>query len=171
MLYLYALGGLYVDADVSACSVDGLRLNRTLAPYALVLVRSPKGWLSNFFMASVRGHPFWEFALRRLPTASRRRDGTSMGSYVLRSTGPLFLNATLHAFHAQRPGLEAEIGPTKVFSAAQWQRATGASHHWASTWLSRQRHERGRVHMKQPVDACGETHGTAAERWAGPTDL
>ena len=90
-----------------------------------------------------------------------------MGDYVLRSTGPLFLNATLDAFRTLHPEAAAR---TKVFSVAEWQRATGAAHHWASTWLVRKRHL-NRVRMKQPEDACGTLHGNADERWQGPRDL
>ena len=92
-----------------------------------------------------------------------------MGDFVLRSTGPLFLNATLHAFQTQQPEIEARAGATKVFTVAEWQAATGAAHHWASTWLLRKRHL-GRVKMKQPMDACGEQQGRGSERWTEPQD-
>ena len=165
MLYLHRWGGVYADADVSACAVDGPKLRAALAPYALVLVRSPTGSVSNFFMASTRGHPFWAFALRRMPLVSGRAAGEGIGEFVLRSSGPHYLNATLAAFREAHPEQAAR---TKIFGVDEWQRATGAAHHWASTWLLHNK-KLGRVRMKQPEDACGQLAMKRQKAWALPT--
>ena len=83
LLIMHVHGGIWADLDVVPCA--GLEASLGHPPPPLLLVRDP--WrgtkerknsqhISNFFMASVPGHPFWVFALSLLPSRQYHKLGT-----------------------------------------------------------------------------------------------
>ena len=142
LVYMAVFGGVYADLDVAPC--DRMRATQP-GRHQLLLVREPKKLspqigedlarvkqrsqpVTNFFMASASGHPFWRFALQRLRP---RRD-----KEVMSAAGPWFLNSAWLEFSKQ-----AEAGGcgqllakgTRVYTFVEWQ-ATLASHHWSGSW-------------------------------------
>ena len=82
LLYMHVHGGVYADLDSAPCSgvAAALAAAPSGEPLQLLLVRDPRrggheevsqSIVSNFFFASVRGHPFWRYAIQRLETASK----------------------------------------------------------------------------------------------------
>lgn len=146
MLYMYLFGGVYADLDVAPCDSVWTWLERAQAQEGLqlLLVRGPdpshrKGHvqaLSNFFLASAPGHPFWAWALRLL---HERRNKP-----VMSATGPWFLN---HAWSTwsrkfKKNARNSSLGgvcraawrsSSRVLTFDEWQ-AELAAHHWMGTW-------------------------------------
>lgn len=137
ILYMAVHGGVYADLDVVPCIDVARKLSMAMHGQELMLVRDPwRGSLarkrqqhvSNFFMASVRGHAFWRYALRMLP--SRRNDPRG----VMYSTGPYFLDATLKRFLREYRRCDALHRGMRVLTHDEWQVLHVASHHWTGTW-------------------------------------
>ena len=137
LLYMHVHGGVYADLDVAPCrGLPSIVLNGSLE---LLLVRepgkSPRGdarrYLTNFWMASAPGHPFWLHAISLLRARAKHAD-------VMSATGPYFLNAAWNkyqgALRAKHAGCVARAAArARVLTFREWQRGVGA-HHWASTW-------------------------------------
>eukprot|EP00966_Prymnesium_polylepis_P001719 39520-Prymnesium_polylepis.1 len=132
LLYLAVEGGVYADLDIAPCEGTRRVLERLLQRQPLLLVRDPvRGpearkqiqHVSNFFMASTRGHPFWWFAIKGLASRQRHRWGT------MYSTGPYFVDAMWKHFSKHQPHCKAT-----VLTHDEWQRLQVGAHHWLSTW-------------------------------------
>lgn len=104
LLYLAVHGGVYADLDAVPCTRSALQ--NALRNSLLFLVRDP--WrgtaerkriqhVSNFFMASVRGHPFWRFALQGLASHQGHRGG------IMHSTGPVSWQSRTRHFSSSLP--------------------------------------------------------------------
>lgn len=85
-------GGVYADLDAVPCTraalesvLRGTRLQLVRDPWRGSAARKNIHHVSNFFIASVRGHPFWRFALAGLAAHQGSRGG------VMHSTGPYFV--------------------------------------------------------------------------------
>ena len=139
LLYMHLFGGVYADLDVAPCTTIWAVLGE--GRHQLLLVRGPdpshkRGSvqaLSNFFMASARGHPFWAWAIRQLP---ERRSKP-----VMSATGPWFLNAAWNGWlkHIRQgePQLSDQCArawnaSARAFTFDEWQ-AEVAAHHWMGT--------------------------------------
>ena len=138
LLYMHVHGGVYADLDVAPCNNVWAALERK--QHGLLLVRGPDSShrrgssqaLSNFFMASAPGHPFWAFAIRLLPERRARP--------VMSATGPWFLNAAWSGWqrHVRRQ-LSAQCAAAwlsetvRAYTFDEWQ-AEVAAHHWMGTW-------------------------------------
>ena len=155
LLYMHVYGGIYADLDVAPCdNLEGL-LNSMDAP-RLVLVREPgRGhngthaslYVSNFFMASSAGHPFWRHAIGMLRPRAKIQNPMS-------SSGPYMLNAAWQSYvKALRTGQLRCAGQilhsAKAYSFPDWQ-ASVAVHHWASLW-----HPPKNVGWENPEDPYG----------------
>ena len=84
--------------------------------------------LTNFFLGSAPGHPFWRFAAGLLPSRATME--------VMSATGPFFLNFAWNQYtrKAERAGcLQAVEASAHIFQFAAWQRTVGA-HHYSGTW-------------------------------------
>merc|ERR1712107_268580 len=95
-----------------------------------ILVRSPKGFVSNFFIASKAKHPFWSFAISRMVKARPPNAKCKGGDCVMFAAGPKFLDATWNAF-IKETSLKKDA--YKVYDFTEWQESL-AMHHWAGTW-------------------------------------
>ena len=140
LLYMHVRGGVYADLDVTPCDSIANRLDWLRNETRLLLVRSPSrgngssGYVANHFTASLRGHPFWWFALSRLKYAVN----TSLSMDVMRSTGPYWFNSMWNYYmrHAHEGGCLGDLlNTTKVIHFSDYQ-AHIAGHHWAGTWHS-----------------------------------
>ena len=96
--------------------------------------KSPPGdarrYLTNFWMASAPGHPFWRHAIALLRGRAKHAD-------VMSATRPYFLNAAWmqhqKALRAAPAGCAARAAArARILTFREWQRGVGA-HHWAST--------------------------------------
>ena len=138
LLYMLVHGGVYADLDVAPCrGLPAVVLNESVD---LVLVREPsksneaasRRYLTNFWMASAPGHPFWRHAISLLRARAKHPN-------VMSATGPYFLNAAWSEYNnalqggAGAPCAARAAARTKVLTFREWQRDVGA-HHWASTW-------------------------------------
>jgi hypothetical protein len=136
-------GGVYIDLDVAPCpSFDSILRG---GKENLLLVRDPKHVVSNYFMASVRNHSFWPFAIGALPAASRRASRQELRKYAVDArAGPLFFHRTWRRFErthgVPRDQRSAEnctdSAPERclaVLPHAVWQRSF-AVHWWMSLW-------------------------------------
>ena len=94
LLYMHVFGGVYADLDVAPCDALGRSfdsVNRSTPQ--LLLLKEPRNQVTNFFVASAAGHPFWHFALNRLRASSWLHNPVV-------STGPQWLHKTWMAFVA-----------------------------------------------------------------------
>ena len=161
LLYMHLFGGVYADLDVAPC--HGMQA-AVLPPATaaaqrpqLLLLREPskgpkdahKRYLTNFWLASAPGHPFWRHAIGQLRGRGQHRD-------VMSATGPYFLNAAWNTYREALEGAAAQAqaqaqpggggggsgaaacaaqtrARISVLTFAEWQRGV-AAHHWASTW-------------------------------------
>ena len=137
LLYMHVHGGVYADLDVAPChGLPSIVLNGSLE---LLLVRepskSPRGdarrYLTNFWMASAPGHPFWRHAIALLRGRAKHAD-------VMSATGPYFLNAAWMQYQKALRAAPAACAAraaarARILTFREWQRGVGA-HHWASTW-------------------------------------
>ena len=134
LLYMHLYGGVYADLDVAPCT----SIEAALQKPQLLLVRDPwRGTLrrkqqqhiSNFFFASVKGHPFWEYAIRGLANRQHHVRG------IMFRTGPYFLDAMFRRFARENrlcppwSALDAN-----VLTYDEWQTTSFGAHHWSSTW-------------------------------------
>ena len=80
LLYMHVHGGVYADLDSAPC--DTVTATLSARPLQLLLVRDPRrggreevaqSIVSNFFFASIPGHQFWMYAIRRLEAARHDR--------------------------------------------------------------------------------------------------
>ena len=130
LLYMHVHGGVYADLDVAPCrGLPSIVLNGSLE---LLLVRepgkSPRGdarrYLTNFWMASAPGHPFWLHAISLLRARAKHEN-------VMSATGPYFLNAAWNkyqaALRAKHAGCVARAAArARVLTFREWQRGVGA---------------------------------------------
>lgn len=141
LLYMYVHGGIYADLDTAPCrSLLATHTRLSDAGISLAMVREPsknprfkdKNYLTNFWVASSKGHPFWLHAIEKLPHRASHPS-------VMSSTGPYFLNHAWATFKERWSGTDCgdELQRrARVFSFDAWQIAVG-SHHWASMWHSK----------------------------------
>lgn len=151
LLYMHLFGGVYADLDVAPCH----GLQAAVLPPAMVasqrpqllLLREPskskqlkdesRRYLTNFWLASAPGHPFWRHAIGQLRGRGQHHD-------VMSATGPYFLNAAWNSYRealertAAQPGGDAACATQTharitVLTFREWQRGV-AAHHWAGTW-------------------------------------
>lgn len=138
LAYMHVHGGVYADLDVAPCdsiapTIAALERERR----SVLLVREPgkvareasSKYLTNFFLASAPGHPFWRFAIGLLRERATHRN-------VMSATGPYFLNAawTMYRRAARRAGCaDLADASAHVFRYSDWQRTVGA-HHFSGTW-------------------------------------
>eukprot|EP00931_Biecheleriopsis_adriatica_P046759 TRINITY_DN2688_c0_g1_i1.p1 TRINITY_DN2688_c0_g1~~TRINITY_DN2688_c0_g1_i1.p1 ORF type:complete len:637 (+),score=102.64 TRINITY_DN2688_c0_g1_i1:132-1913(+) len=139
LLYMKHFGGVYADLDVEPCQ----NMDRLLRRWQLIFVRSPRVFVSNFFIASTAGHPFWDYALHQLSSKDERiakarndlkKDGKhfSEKKEIMWTAGPHFLDEALTSF---LKGTSKEIkDKVKIYEFHEWQKDVGA-HHWSNTWL------------------------------------
>ncbi|KAK9834860.1 hypothetical protein WJX81_004486 [Elliptochloris bilobata] len=107
VLYMHKYGGMYADLDFEA-----LRNVEPLLPGQQVLLGSmmtgmdacrAAEWamcdhaIPNAWMASVRGHPFWLFALQQIIKAAGEHN-TSRWDFVETVTGPVMLYNAVKAY-------------------------------------------------------------------------
>mmetsp|Transcript_134310 Transcript_134310/g.236815 ORF Transcript_134310/g.236815 Transcript_134310/m.236815 type:complete len:612 (-) Transcript_134310:69-1904(-) len=138
LLYLQNYGGVYADFDVEPCQ----NLDKLLSKWELVFVRSPLGYVSNYFIASAPFHPFWGFALDQLQDTDARllqmksqteKDGGqfSSGMTVMWTAGPRFLDDAFQRFLNESTQLIKD--KIKIFNFSEFQAEIGI-HHWTGTW-------------------------------------
>ena len=137
LLYMHLFGGLYADLDVAPCGdIQGAfgspqpSLVLVRDPWRGTLQRKRKQHISNFFFASVKGHPFWHFAISLLASRQRHPRG------VMYSTGPYFIDTAFRRFSREHRACTPEhTVRADILTYDEWQqdRRFGA-HHWASTW-------------------------------------
>jgi len=109
---LHRHGGVYADLDLRPSrSIDGL-----IAGQSALLPRTPNIGLTNAFMASAPGHPFFLHALSQLPRYSRAWYHLSKHNAVLSSTGSTFIWAMAMGWARWHPPL----GRPVVIAAADW---------------------------------------------------
>ena len=167
LLYMHVHGGVYADLDVAPCDAVSSVIGRSSAQLLLVrdpwrgsLKRKQQQHISNFFFASVKGHPFWAYAIRGL--ANRQNHGRG----VMFRTGPYFLNSMYRRFVREHRSCPSGSMPhVNVLTYDEWQAGSHrilthptqfhpilshlitspppttngqvgpfASHHWSSTW-------------------------------------
>ena len=139
LLIMSTMGGVYADLDVVPCA----RFEQALGapPPPLTLVRDPwrgtaerqaRQHVSNFFIASVPGHPFWQFALRRLAERQRHRGGT------MQRTGPYFVDYAWKLFKRRNRNCPTQLleRTATILTHTDWQRLQFGAHHWTSAWHS-----------------------------------
>ena len=132
LLYMKLYGGVYADLDVAPCgaaAVDSILGSRG----ELAIIYSPRGWASNFFMASAKGHPFWSYALSAyVQRANRSAHGTYGKAWEIQvmAMGPRFLDDTLKAYSRSRPCFENAV---QRYSYDAFFQSVGV-HAWAGTW-------------------------------------
>ena len=136
LLYMHLFGGLYADLDVAPCnalqsSLTTLNFSRAAAGASLqlLLVREPKFGVTNFFLASAPGHPFWRWALSKLRSAARRFNPVV-------STGPQWFNSQWNAYKSeakQARCLDTLEQSSQTLTLDQFQNSF-AAHHWSGTW-------------------------------------
>ena len=137
LLYMYLFGGIYADLDVAPCNDIEGALGSPHPP--LVLVRDPyrgtpqrkrKQHISNFFFASVKGHPFWRYAISLLASRQRHPRG------VMYSTGPYFIDVAFRFFSREHRSCSPEQAiRADVMTYDEWQQSRHfGAHHWSSTW-------------------------------------
>ena len=138
LLYMHIFGGVYADLDSAPCGEFDDALQRE----QLILVREPgKGksgrrrYISNFFMASAPGHPFWRHALHMLRLRAQRPD-------VMSASGPYFLNAAWNSWSQECAG---HVGAITILPYSELQ-ARFAVHFWAGSW-----HVRKHAASRPPV--------------------
>ena len=144
-------GGIYADIDLERCGdgdVWARRWRQLVArgPASLVLLRGPTRFerqhrggrrLTNFFVASSRGHPFWRFALGLLRPLSKS------GTDVLGRTGPGMLTTAWEAYTAAHRACERERdASTVVLEFGDFQSWVGA-HRFAGSWHVELAHHAG----------------------------
>jgi len=137
ILYMRQWGGVYADLDVTPCgSFDALSLK-----YDLVLVRSPKGFISNFFMASAAGHPFWDYALEKLcrNETHELKNPSNGGQAVMWVAGPRFLDEAWTEWSAEevKAKRKSMLKRAKVYDFQDFQEEV-ARHDWSGTWHCRE---------------------------------
>lgn len=133
LLYMHAFGGVYSDLDLSPCASAADALARHSSSAGLLLVRDPirtadsgdHAIVSNFFFASVKGHPFWRFAIERL------REAASVD--VIQSTGPKFLDTAYNAWRAASASCRPQLPRAEVLDYPAFQRSIGV-HHFFGSW-------------------------------------
>lgn len=158
LAWLHDKGGVYADLDAEPCSTRSEHLRKVLGPQRLTLVLAPsKQHLTNFFIASIAGHPFLDFALRQAPGALERAEknwanivGPSSApqrsakpdqltynevSYVtMEATGPHFFDRAWKKFlNSSGKCRDTWRATTRVFTYEEWTQQVGI-HEWASTW-------------------------------------
>ncbi|KAK9834869.1 hypothetical protein WJX81_004897 [Elliptochloris bilobata] len=101
VLYLHHYGGVYADLDFEALkNVEPLLADRHVLLAAVTKEDSSRHEtqpIPNAWMASVRHHPFWLFALQTIIKAAGCVD-TSELLFVESTTGPIMLNRALKAY-------------------------------------------------------------------------
>ena len=113
----------------------------------MLLVKEPRGQLTNFFLGSAPGHPFWEFALLQLRASAQIPDPVF-------ATGPAWLHATWSSFvqaTAAAGCFRSVARSTHIFNYDEFQRSLGA-HHWAGTWHDAKLWPRGVDGAEQPSE-------------------
>mmetsp|Transcript_142408 Transcript_142408/g.262472 ORF Transcript_142408/g.262472 Transcript_142408/m.262472 type:complete len:647 (-) Transcript_142408:206-2146(-) len=167
LLYMLRHGGVYADFDVEPCQ----NLDQLLKRWQVVLVRSPKGFVSNYFIASLPGHPFWKFALQQLQYVDQRvaRERSRLeknggiftaGDETMWTAGPRFLDETLKKFI--EVSSSSVMNKVKVYDFTDWQAEVGI-HHWTGTWHcpgGGNDCAKGLKHAAKPTD--GAEHGVNA---------
>ena len=153
-LYMSVYGGVYADLDVVPCLSVGDSIRHTLASHRIVLVRDPwrgslerkrKQHISNFFMAGVPGHPFWNFALQGLQ--ARQHDGRG----AMYTTGPYYMDHAYKRFLREYRKCPSATHEIAILTHDEWQAEHIAMHHWTSTWHTWQ----GGAKMRERRESLG----------------
>lgn len=131
LAYMHVFGGVYADLDVAPCDSISATMEKLIrGRRQLALVREAKQQgpgggtskrVSNFFLASAKGHPFWRYALGLL------RSRASLD--VMTSSGPFFVNFAWRSYltASARMGCEQAVREgALLFSYGSWQREVGA---------------------------------------------
>ena len=134
LLLMHIFGGIYADLDVAPCieftrSLEALNRSTSGTTLKLLLVREPRFGVSNFFVGSAPGHPFWRYAMRRLRASSKESD-------PVHSTGPQFFHAAWSRYDAEVTAegcADVLHNATAIISLDAFQ-TSFAAHHWSGTW-------------------------------------
>lgn len=150
ILYLHAYGGIYADLDLECLKPTGALLK----DHAVVLGRECKGmgtyirehdYVSNSFMASVPGHPFWEDLLHEILRCTRPRYRLEpVLFYVLSTTGPRMLDKVVtrysqsdmivfpKQYFCPATPLEQDISKRRVQARRD---GSYTVHHFSGSWI------------------------------------
>lgn len=98
-------GGIYIDLDYTCKAPFEAALN-IYADFEVVLAETTPTGVTNGFMSSASGHPFWRFVVENLADANRWY--VVPYATVMFSTGPMYLTHSLDRY--QKNGFPGRIG-------------------------------------------------------------
>ena len=95
-LWMYRLGGLYLDLDYEFLKPFDPESHRVIVPQTLEPDADGRPWLGNCMFASEPGHKLWKFMIDDL-----RRNPPKAGDDVLHATGPMFVTRIYREHRAE----------------------------------------------------------------------
>jgi len=151
ILYLHKYGGIYADLDLELLRP----LNRIVEKPYLIMGEERGGmgktinnqdFVINAFMASPKGHRFWEMLIDRLQVTFRRRKFLeSRGHYIMRT---VIFELDKMAREYQKTHNDITIHSSEVFYPLAWNQSLSEAekarlmansytiHHYDTTWFS-----------------------------------
>jgi len=118
---MHHYGGIYIDQDIQMYKpFDDLLMDYFLASMIFVFSGHSKTTISNYFMASKKGHPFWDYCIKGLAKSQRNNFFHRKQSYfgVFFVCGPFYLNNNLLRWSKKHNWKKTSLTkvPSKVFS-------------------------------------------------------
>lgn len=122
-LYMYHIGGLYVDLDFECLKSfehlldNGIVLGSIDESYDYFTEDVASGRIPNALMASEPGHPFWKFAIEQLAGKERHA--------VYDATGPVFLTRCIMDYVKKNGPSNIKVYGRRYFYQIDWRKREG----------------------------------------------